>query len=184
MSNRNFQQLLNEFITSRDRTKTLAIEVSNVALEHFANTGDVCHLQSFYDAMEKNYDRPVAFVKWAMAHGPIDWVAGKFSKDKSEERLAKFKDGVGQSVKCHLVQAEAKPYFEFAPAKEAVEFSSDDLISKLQALIKRHENADRFKPKDEQAANKLKQIKQAVAGITTAQAPAKDDNEDTISEAA
>lgn len=183
MSNRNFDHILNEFIVSRDRTVALAVELSNMALEHFAEHGDTSQLGKLFNAMNKNQDRRVAFGTWAIAHAPItlDIATGVFKKDSSEERVAHFKDGVGEAVKCHLVQAAAKSFYDYAPVKEVMPFTGQDVVTRMRALIKRLENEAKFEATDDNATAMLAAAKvmvEELAAIPASITETQDDEHD------
>lgn len=124
---------------------------SEMAIDHFAKTGDITYCQRFFDAMPANYERRNAFVKWLVAHSPAKLEKGKFSKDKSES-----------ASPFDVAKAKAKPFWEFSPETPLTNFSAADLIKGVVLLVKRFEGQHAA---DEQATQLLNRVKEFSATL-------------------
>lgn len=130
---------------------------AELALTHFAKTGDVVYLQNMLDVIEKegkNYVRKAAFLSWAIAFSPLTSEKGKLRKDKSKE-----------ANPFNLLGAEEKPFWEFAPEKEAVVFGYNDVVVKLKAVVKSFEDEKRFKAGSAKALEAVAATKEFVAKL-------------------
>ena len=130
---------------------------AELALTHFAKTGDVVYLQNMLDVIEKegkNYVRKAAFLSWAIAFSPLTSEKGKLRKDKSKD-----------ANPFNLLKAEEKPFWEFAPEKEAVAFGYNDVVVKLKAVIKGYKDEKKFRPASEKATEIVSTVEKFVAGL-------------------
>lgn len=158
-----FDGALKAFITSTADAKKYANMCAIMALEHFQQHGDVVHIQTFYDTMNKadvgkNFLRPVAFVRWCAAHSPLAIKDGKFSKDTAEN-----------AVKWDVDAAKAITFWDFSPNMEKLtELDAHDVVKMAVALVTRLENDKKYKLKDQIAKDTLTSLK---AVIKTVQVP-------------
>ena len=130
---------------------------AEMALTHFAKTGDVVYLQNMLDVIEKegkNYVRKAAFLSWAIAFSPLTSEKGKLRKDKSKD-----------ANPFNLLKAEEKPFWEFAPEKEAVAFGYNDVVVKLKAVIKSYKDEKKFHAASEKATELVSTVEKFVAGL-------------------
>lgn len=130
---------------------------AELALTHFAKTGDVIYLQNMLDVIEKegkNYVRKAAFLSWAIAFSPLTSEKGKLRKDKSKD-----------ANPFNLLGAEEKPFWEFAPEKEAVAFGYNDVVVKLKAVIKGYKDEKKFHAASEKATELVSTVEKFVAGL-------------------
>ncbi len=125
-----------------------------MSLQHFAEHGDTSKCQQFLEAMPKNYLRRTAYLQWLAAFSPIKMEDGKLLKDHSDNARA-----------FNVEAAIKKPFWDFAPEKEIVNFTADEFMGAIMGVIKRFENAERMKPADDAASAEVVAIKKAVAKI-------------------
>jgi hypothetical protein len=152
-----FETALKNFLKATENSKKFARIASELALEHFADCGDVAYLQAMYDAMNsksnRNYVRKVAFLRWLWAHAPVKMENNKLFKDKSQDRPV------------DLDKACAMPFWDFSPDPEQIVYEDTDVVKALQGVIKRFDKSDRYTAKNEAALAKLNRAKEAVAAI-------------------
>ena len=152
------------FTANLDTFKRLTVDgmasarvCAEMALTHFAKTGDVVYLQNMLDVIEKegkNYVRKAAFLSWAVAFSPLTSEKGKLRKDKSKD-----------ANPFNLLKAEEKPFWEFAPEKEAVVFGYNDVVVKLKAVVKSFEDEKKFKAGSAKALEAVAATKEFVAKL-------------------
>ena len=130
-----FEGVLAMFVKTQAVNMQAALDLSRMAIEHFAEHGDVLYAQRFFDAMSKNYVCRVAFVKWMMQFSPATFEAGKFSKDKSEGAKA-FDIPGALKVK----------FWDYAPDKEEQYFGNEDILKALKSTLNRF-NKGKVDPK-------------------------------------
>lgn len=160
MAKSKFDQALKLFIDSQTTAMEAARICAELGIQEYAKSGNLTPLQSFHDAMDKNFSRRSAFLKWLVAHAPVMMVKGTFKKSTDEAEIAKFvEDGEGATVKCHLTAALEKPFWDFDPPEQIVNFSASDLDKAILAVIKRFENS-KHNPADEAAATRIRVIKE------------------------
>ena len=133
MDRNTFTKNLVAFKKVTERSMELALVLSQAAILHFEEHGQLHYCQEFLDAMPNNYSRKPAFLKWLAAHSPITMVDGKLKKDKAENAQA-----------FNTAGAMKKPFWEFAPDKEQVIFGSDDVVIELHKVLKRFANGKRY----------------------------------------
>lgn len=152
-----FDNALQRFGTSQHNKMTYARYCSELAIVFFEEHGKLCQLQSFYNAMSKNYNRRQAFTNWLAKHAPVSMENDVFFKDKSEN--AKDFD---------LVGALSKPYWDFSPPAENIDFTGDDVIDVLTKKLATYRNTRHIAVDDlaldvltaaEEAVNKLRRIR-------------------------
>jgi len=155
--NDKFDKSLTDFKNATAKSMAAALICSQIALQHFHDHGDVSLCQRFHDAMPKNYTRRSAFIKWLASFSPIALKGGEFAKDKSDT-----------AVDWNLEAAFAKPFWEFAPEKEILDFTSADIISDLKRVVKKFKNEDRSKPADAEAVALLAQVETTIETLAAA----------------
>lgn len=151
-----FEEKLAKFIKVTTVSKQLALELSIMALEHFKEHGQVAQLQQFHDAMPENFHRRAALLLWLRDHSPITMEGGKFFKDKTEDAIA-----------FNLEGALAKPFWDYAPPKEQVQFGKDDVIVQLKRVVSRFKSK-RYDANDEDALAMVDKAEEAIRGLTDA----------------
>lgn len=156
-----FDTSLKAFIKGLTGTKDAAKACADLSLEHYVQHGDTSQIQKFYDALVEhgnNFVRVHAYLLWLREYSSVAFEGKKFSKnvEKAATRTA-------EEWAAALEKAKTTPFWDFAPAKEIGSFNELDLIKALYAVIRRHENEDRFKPANEQAKATLTEAKTMVA---------------------
>ena len=134
-----FQETLKRFVSAQKNTIKYANLCAQLALTHYQHSGDSVYCQQFYDAMQSNFMRRVAFVKWLQAHAPIIFDAGKFTKDKAE-------DAQGWDVD----KALAVSFWDFAPDPEEIHYGQGDVVKAISGLANRYLK-DNYTANDEEA---------------------------------
>lgn len=158
--NLTFDAALKQFVKSTKSSMVYAKACANMAIQHFQEHGDLCHAQSFLDAMPANYVRRVAFMKWLTAHSPAtlgEAVKGegrKLIKDKSPDAVAFDVEG-----------ALAVDFWEFAPDLEVISFNGQTIDQALRAVIKRFRNVNRYLPEAETALKHLDEVEGAIEKV-------------------
>ena len=125
MAKRTFDQALNTFSRSIKTSMTAARECSNLAIEAFAEHGDLSLAQRFFDAMPNNYVRKTAFVEWMAHFSPVTFEKGKFTKDKSDD-----------AIEFDVPHAMLSAFWEWKPdAALALLLKDDDAFKKAMAFV-------------------------------------------------
>lgn len=189
-----FAGLLQVFTTAIVSAMSTSTELAIMGLEHFAadskgNSGDLSYCQRFLDAMPKNYTRVAAYITWLKAHAPVT-VEGNV---KDGYRLKKDKSD--NAVALNIKAAKEKPYWEFSPAKEGVNFGVEDVMKALMRVVKTHRDSN-HKPTSELAIIAVNKAEVAVRHLQAEMAKeltdkvgtiidndAKDDDEIRVAEA-
>lgn len=153
MAKTTFDETLAVFVSATAKSMEAALLCSHLAIQYFAEFGDLGQAQRFLDAMPKNYVRRAAFLKWLAAHAPVTMEKGKLIKDHSE-------NAADWNVDVALI----KPFWDFAPDKEDIQWGKDDLVSQLNKLIKRY-SADRYVANDDVAAQSLGKLEKFAANL-------------------
>ena len=153
MSNtkRDFDAALKAFVKTQGELVGLARECANMAIQHFAEHGDVSYLQRLHDAFVKNFMRRTALVAWACDFMPLEFKQGKFSKDKREN-----------AVEPRLVEALQVDFWDYKPEAVVEFYVGSDVLEALKRTIKQFENTDRKAPADENAVAFVKSAKNAI----------------------
>ncbi len=161
---RTFAQALAGFVRTTAESMEFARECADKGLEHFAEHGDLCHVQAFYDAMPKNYTRRAAYLKWLKAFAPIAMVNKKFVKDTGEH-----------ASKLDLEGSKVKAFWDFAPEAEVTSFSADDVIAAVIATVDKFTNGKKYDPLDEKASREVKRIRGMIEVLKEHPLPAAND---------
>jgi hypothetical protein len=120
-----FDALLHKFISSQRTTMNYARKLSEMALQHFHDHGDVTYLTRLYAAFEKNFMRRSALVKWACAHAPLRFEKSEFSKNKDSG-----------AVELNLKAAFETPFWDFAPEQEITRYTVTAAYQRLANTYK------------------------------------------------
>jgi hypothetical protein len=144
-----FKRSLKLFVNNQKLTMKHARAASEQAIVHFEKYGDLTPCQQFHDAIDANFGRPVAFLKWLDKHAPVTMEKKKLKKDKSAD--AKPFDIKG---------ALSKPYWEALKNTEQIAFSGDDVVSFLKGIKKFR--TSKYEPADEAATKQLERAEVAV----------------------
>lgn len=160
MNKTQFDKTLQTFVKSQASLLRTAKALAEAAISHFQEHGDLGYAQQLYDAMDSNFTRRIAFVKWMVAHSPCKLEKAHWVKDRGP-----------QANDFDLDKALSTPFWEFAPAKEVQDFSSEDLLSAVTNLLNRYQNAEKFHAKDQKAQETLRQLKKAVGTVTAPNMP-------------
>jgi hypothetical protein len=154
--NFDFDKGLKSWIQATSNSKDLARALSEVALKHFKDHGQVAKLQELHDTFTKhgkNYVRIAAFLKWLQAHAPITMLGGKFLKDKKKDW-----------DETKYLQAFDTPFWDFAPDPENVVWAYSDVVKTLTSALKKFEK-DNYSPVNEEALQKFEKAKALVASL-------------------
>jgi hypothetical protein len=151
-----FETALKRFVTATNSSMRYARICAEMALEHFAEHGNITMAQQLLDAMPQNYVRRAAYLKWLDAHAPITMEGGKLRKDTAPN-----------ATEFNVELALSKPFWDFAPDPEQVHFGSDDIVVALKGKLRTFRN-DRHVANDEKAMATLEAAEKAVANIAVA----------------
>jgi hypothetical protein len=149
-------------VSARKHTGTLKVlfqELANASLDHFGEHGDTSYIADLWSDINdygKNFIRGSSFLKWLVAHSPVQLKDKKFSKDKAREAEIW---GTPAAKAAMLAKAYAKSFWDFDPEAAITDFSADDVVESLEKLIKRFENSKRMHAADENAKARVVQIK-------------------------
>lgn len=175
MANLTFSDVLKKFVKAQGDTMRWARMASEMALSHFCEHGDVSQLQTFHDAMAKNFARRVAFVTWACTHAPLQFDKTKFSKDKtSPER------------KLTLADAVKVPFWDFAPEKPVSFFLPADVYEAAVKAVEKFTRGEKNKPADDAASEYINTLLAAIKAVSPLPQdtlpPSSDDDDDDVIE--
>jgi hypothetical protein len=150
-----FATNLKRFVNATKNSMKYARICSEMALQHFHDTGNTAWCQEMFNAMltdEKraNYVRQDAYVRWLVAHAPIKLSGRKMLKDKDKG-----------ANPFNLEAAFSKPFWDFAPAKENVNFSAEDVVTAMKNVVKRFQG-ERYEASNEAATIRLQQAQRVV----------------------
>jgi hypothetical protein len=180
-----FEKLLATFKKTTQQSMDAARALANIAIEQFADHGNLSYAQSFLEAMPKNYIRRAAFLKWLGDHAPITMDKdGHLVKDKSPN-----------ATELDVVGAVKTPFWEYAPDPEQVYFGAQDVVVALRRAAAKF-TKDRYHAASDKARETLAlvnehldQIENSVGSVdpddeaTTEDAGVEDDQVQTASEA-
>ncbi len=130
------------------------------ALELFAKHGNIDKLNTVLSDLKndaRNYLRPAAFAKWAIAHQPLKYENEKLVKDRETGKTT------GEYATL-MVEALAMPYWDFAPDTEIVKFGAADIVTALENVLKKY-TGKKYTPKDDAAVHELTQAMMKVAEL-------------------
>ena len=110
-----------------------ALILATMSIQQFNDHGDLSYAQKFLDAMPRNYSRVAAFVLWLKAFSPTKTEGSikdgyRFIKDKSPE-----------ATKFNLEGSAEKPFWEYAPAKEDVNYSVNDVLKAAERAVAKYD---------------------------------------------
>ena len=148
-----FDDTLAKFVRSTKDSMEAAWECAKMAITTFEEHGDLGQAQRFLEAMPKNYVRRAAFLKWLAAFSPVTMEKNKLIKDKAENATA-----------FDLKAAFVKPFWDYAPDKEDVNWGTEDLKAQLKKLVARYEG-EHYQANDNQAEEALGKVKNFVANL-------------------
>jgi hypothetical protein len=151
-----FEQGLSKWVKTTEQSKALLHGLACVALTLFVEHGDLSKLQILLDTLKsvgKNYVRVAAFEKWMAAHAPITMV---------EKKLVK-KDGAFDAAL--IEKALDTPFWEFAPDQEVSPFLANDIIARLNGMIKQFKGKS-YTPKDAEAQRMLTKVEEFASTLT------------------
>ena len=169
-----FQDAMKVYLVSRNNYVANAQTVSNAALEHFAECGDLTPCQTLYEAMPQNLRRS-AFMKWVCAYAPAVLVEKRFKKDKSDRAIEVYgpteeshkhtnlrgiPDHADENQRFGALEVH---YHDFTPEKEIFNFGADDIMSALRRVLKRFSDTDRSKARNDNAKTKLQEMQELLA---------------------
>lgn len=179
MTANTFETTLKKFLSSNKSAMDAALKCSHLAIDHFYHHGDTAYLQRLLEAFTENWNRVAAYKLWMRDFCPVKMTGdGKLSKDQERADVMWADEASKAKV---LDAAKAKPFWEYAPAKEQVDFNFEtDLIGRLENVIKAAQNTKRFTETSIQAnaerfaqAHRLVQALKAgtIAAILPAETP-------------
>ncbi len=143
-----FNVRLKGYVKATKMAMSAARALSNFAISHFKDCGDLGPAQRFHDAMVRNYSRQPAFVKWLAAHAPIVMEKGKFLKDKSENAIDFDVEGAAKIA-----------FWEFAPEQVIENYTIDDVLIALTATLKKFEGK-KYRAADDDTVVQMEKYKQ------------------------
>ena len=126
-----FEALLATFVQSTQQSMDAARELANIAIQQFAEHGDLSYAQNFLEAMPKNYIRRVAFLRWLCDHAPV-------TMDTSTGRLIKDKDP--EATPLNVEQAVQTAFWDYAPDPEQINFGANDVVVALRRVTAKFRN--------------------------------------------
>lgn len=138
-----FANVLKMFEAGVRDSKAQVRFLAETALVLFANTGDLGQLRALLakmDGVGKDYIRRAAFLTWLFAHAPLALVNRTISKD--HVLADKMQWNINEAAKAALVEkALSMPFWTFAPEKQDIQFTADDIIKALYATLRKFEGA-------------------------------------------
>lgn len=160
MNRKDFDALLQTIRMSLKATKEQVRQAAEAGLSHFYEHGNTAYCQdllAIIDNEGKNFIRRAAYLTWLKVHAPITMNdKGTLVKDKSETAVV-----VTDALKA---AAMAKPFWEFAPEKEAVYWGGSDLVTELSKVTKKFSGAKHL-PKDVNATALLAAANEKIAEL-------------------
>jgi hypothetical protein len=127
-----FEKHVKAFLAATLSSMEHAKHAAEISLAYFEKEGDLSLAQTWLDTISvpklSNYIRRAAYVKWLCAFSPamVDQETGRFKKDKSPE-----------ANPFDLEKAAEKPFWDYAPNPENIQFGSPQVITALtKALAK------------------------------------------------
>lgn len=126
-----FEEALAKYVASLAKHMEYARIASELALEQVVKGDNRNWVQALYAAIPKNYGRRDAFVKWVCEHTPTVLENMKFKKDTRPG-----------ACKNNLEKAMQKPFWDYKPMKEIVNFDTGTFMKALWAVFKRFENGE------------------------------------------
>jgi hypothetical protein len=141
---------ITEFKTVTARSMVLALELSQAALDHYADTGDTIRCQELLEAMAENYNRRAAYTTWLATFCPVKTEQGKLVKDakKAGEIWPDWQGQpggglmvIGPITADMIVKAKAKSFWDFVPDAKPIIVEATDVISTLRSSINKLRNA-------------------------------------------
>ena len=129
-----FGELLTKFKTSQKATMQYAGELAMVCIEEFADSGNLNFVGIFHDALHKNYARRAAFLAWMKEFSPFLVVEKEFKKDHGE--MNEETGEMREPQEFNLEGAAKKHFWDFSPPVEQIFFSGNDVVVKLQRVVK------------------------------------------------
>lgn len=149
--NERFEVCLTKFQTNIQKAMKYVREASEIALRHFKEHGDLVYCQRLFDAIPANYGRRAAYAKWLMDHAPVRFNQGKFSKDKTDK-----------AIEFNLDDAMKTAFWEYAPDKEKIGYTSNDVVKAVLSTLNKFSNPDRYDAKDEGAIRMRAQLEAVI----------------------
>lgn len=125
-----FDKLLLIFKKTQARAMSACWDAAKIAMQHFHDHGNVSLLQRLHDAMDENFSRRAAFLKWAGENSPLAMEKGLFMKDKT-----------ANARPFNLEVAFAKEFWQYAPAPKITFFTAEGILDQIEGLLTRYEKA-------------------------------------------
>lgn len=156
ISTMDFDVALSRYINSSRESRQMARLCAEMAIVEFANSGQLAKCQLLLDSISPNYGRLLAYKAWLIAFCPVRFntETKRLKKDKSPE--AKPFDIEG---------ALAKPFWEFKPESDPVEFDISDLMKAVSAVLRKH-RGDKMIPKNDAVKARLTKLEVAVDAVS------------------
>lgn len=166
MSQSTFAKMLADFKLAQSNVRELGWKLAQEALTTYSKGHNPDQLNQLLEAFDKNTVRRSAFTQWVVAHSNLMIEQRAFARNKSSD----------YDTAANLEKALAQPFWEFAPAKDELSYTGEELIGAVMKVIKRFEKAS---PIGDAAAT-LADVKQTVQKFK----PSKSNVVDTDKEAA
>lgn len=127
-----FNTMLERFKSHTASAMEAALALSHMAIQQFAQHGNLSYAQKFLDAMPLNYARKGAFVEWLRDHSPLK-VEGTL---KAGYTLSKDKSPEANPFRVEV--ALATPFWEYMPEKETINFDEKDIVKAIKSTINKY----------------------------------------------
>ncbi len=151
-----FEVALSRYITSSRDSRQMARLCAEMAIVEFFNTGNLSHAQKLLDSISQNYGRLPAYKAWLVAFSPVRFntETKTLKKDKSDKAMPFDIEG-----------ALAKPFWEFKPESDPVEFDIADLMKAVHAVLRKH-RGDKMVAKNEAATARITKLETAINAVS------------------
>lgn len=134
-----FHKRLDEFKSSTKTSMEAARDLANMGISKFAELnadgvicGDVTYCQKFLDAMPRNYNRVSAFIKWLQDHAPVK------TEGSLKDGYHLIRDKSPDAQELNLEGAISKPFWDYSPAKEDINYSADDVLKAAERVVSKY----------------------------------------------
>lgn len=144
-----FETALKRFKNANKTAMTYARMCAEMGLAHFYKSGDLVYCQQFLDAMEQNWNRRVAYLRWLVDFAPIVMEDNILKKDKRPEAM-KMTDET-------LAEAKAVAFWEYLPEVAPTSFGIDTIDARIRSVLKSF-SSDRMKAKDPETEKYLEEL--------------------------
>lgn len=154
-----FEKLLLVFKKTQAKSMEACLEAAKIALQHFHDHGNVSLLQRLHDAMDENFSRRAAFLKWAGENSPLAMENKLFLKDKS-----------ANARPFNLEKAFAQPFWEYSPAPKITFFTAEGIVEQIENMLNKYQKAatdttSNSKPASEKVVSIISRLREVVTPL-------------------